>query len=67
MAKKEKIWKVTEAFKDTDEHVYEAKQRYPFPANKKIHPERIKELSTKGNKYGRPFIKLEDADETDKD
>lgn len=66
MAKKEKIWKVTEMFEDTDGHVYEAEQRYPFPANKKIPPDRIKTLSTKNNKYKRPFIK-ELADETDKD
>ena len=58
-------YEVIEQFQDQDGTVYEAKKAYPFPANKKITAARLKELSGKNNKYGRPFIK-EIKDEKDK-
>lgn len=37
--------------------LYEKGDRYPFPANKRINKDRIKELMSDDNKLGYPVIK----------
>lgn len=46
-------YKVLEKFRDTDGRIFEEGDSYPFST---VTKERLTELSTDGNKYGRPFI-----------
>lgn len=49
---------VIEGFRDLkDGKEYFVGDRYPKPANKKVSEKRLKELSSKNNKAGRPLIK----------
>lgn len=56
MAKK---YEAIAAFKDgqDDNKQYHKGDRYPYPANKKVSAERLKELSSEKNKAGYPVIK----------
>ncbi|USK48866.1 hypothetical protein LIT38_20365 [Bacillus sp. CMF12] len=56
MAKK---YEAIAAFKDgqDDNKQYNKGDRYPFPANKKVSADRLKELSSHDNKAGYPVIK----------
>ena len=57
--KKEEVkkWETIELFEDEDGKNYKKGDAYPRPANKKVTQKRLEELSTKKNKYKRPFIK----------
>lgn len=56
MAKK---YEAIAAFKDGQDNnkEYNKGDSYPFPANKKVSAERLKELSSHENKLGYPVIK----------
>lgn len=64
MAKK---YEAIAAFKDgqDDNKQYHKGDRYPFPANKKVSAERLKELSSEKNKAGYPVIKEVEEKETE--
>lgn len=47
-------YKVLETFRDTDGRIFNEGDSYPYST---VTKERLTELSTDGNKYGRPFIK----------
>jgi len=51
-------YNVIRDFKDLKDKnkIYKRGDSYPKPANKKVSDERIKQLTTKNNKQGRPVI-----------